>query len=28
VLCDALQIGTVNDFLHHNRWALAPTPTP
>jgi tetratricopeptide (TPR) repeat protein len=28
VLCDAADIGTVSDFLHRNRWVLAPTPAP
>ena len=28
VLCDAADIGTVSDFLHHNRWVIAPTPVP
>jgi len=28
VLCDALDIGTVSDFLRRNRWVIAPTPEP
>jgi Flp pilus assembly protein TadD len=28
VLCDAADIGTVSDFLHRNRWVIAPTPLP
>ncbi len=28
VVCDARDIGTVSDFLHRNRWVLAPPPGP
>jgi hypothetical protein len=28
VLCDAPDIEMVIDFLHRNRWVIAPTPAP
>ena len=28
VVCDEPDIGTVSDFLHRNRWVIAPTPVP
>jgi tetratricopeptide (TPR) repeat protein len=28
VVCDARDIGVVNDFLRRNRWVIAPTPAP
>ena len=28
LLCDAHDIGIVSDFLHKNRWVLAPLPEP
>jgi hypothetical protein len=28
LLCDAHDISIVSDFLHKNRWLLAPQPSP
>ena len=28
VVCDARDMGMVSDFLHRNRWVIAPAPEP